>query len=137
LVLVFNPSFQGNVKIDNTAHPAVNGILRLTLDAGAHQISKGDVANLYWLELNVLSALNAPQAGLILQWGPNPTMDALWITSDATVLCLEVWSLSGVPLKRVSENPLRGVSLEGIPSGVYVLRFYTDRGVFVDRLVKW
>ena len=52
LTLVFNSDFTGKVKIDGTSYTATNGIVTTTLKAGSHTITKGNTANLYYIELN-------------------------------------------------------------------------------------
>ncbi len=51
LTLVFEPSFAKSVKIDGTKVTAVNGIVEKELAAGAHEITKGDSGNLYYIGL--------------------------------------------------------------------------------------
>ncbi|BCJ94010.1 hypothetical protein acsn021_15790 [Anaerocolumna cellulosilytica] len=51
LTLVFNSPDGVNVKIDNTEHPVRDGIVTVLLDSGVHAVTKGDVANLYYMEV--------------------------------------------------------------------------------------
>ena len=52
LTLVFNSNFNKSVTIDGTEYKAINGILNVALDAGAHTITKGDTGNLFYISLN-------------------------------------------------------------------------------------
>ncbi|MFB9324981.1 pectate lyase [Paenibacillus aurantiacus] len=51
LTLVFNSPDGTKVKIDGTSYPMTNGIVRVSLAAGAHTITKDSVANLYYMQL--------------------------------------------------------------------------------------
>lgn len=53
LVLVFNESFTGKINIDGNSFNAAQGILEKTLAPGNHEITKGDVANLYLIGLKL------------------------------------------------------------------------------------
>lgn len=51
LTLLFDPNFSGNIKLDGSAHSATDGVLTLTnIPAGNHNITKGNVANLYYIK---------------------------------------------------------------------------------------
>lgn len=52
LTLVFNNDFNGGFKIDGTNYSASSGILTLDLSTGNHTLTKGDVANLYYISLS-------------------------------------------------------------------------------------
>ncbi|GLB53476.1 hypothetical protein NBRC110019_25170 [Neptunitalea chrysea] len=51
LTLVFNDTFTGNFKIDGTNYAAASGIITTTVSSGSHTLTKGDVANLYYMSL--------------------------------------------------------------------------------------
>lgn len=51
LKLVFNNESGKRIKVDGTNYTMTNGIVTLSLSAGAHTITKTDVANLYYIEL--------------------------------------------------------------------------------------
>lgn len=53
LTLVFNADFSGGVKIDGSKVTAAAGIVTKELAAGAHEILKGDVANLFMIIVDV------------------------------------------------------------------------------------
>lgn len=52
MTLVFNEGYNGGIKIDGTEKTVSNGILELELTAGNHDITKADVANLYFIMLD-------------------------------------------------------------------------------------
>lgn len=51
LKLIFDSDENDRIKIDGTNRTISNGVLSVSLAAGAHTISKADVANLYYIEL--------------------------------------------------------------------------------------
>ncbi|MFC4098413.1 pectate lyase family protein [Paenibacillus xanthanilyticus] len=51
LTLVFNSPDGTKVKIDGTSYSMTNGIVRVSLAAGAHTITKDSIANLYYMQL--------------------------------------------------------------------------------------
>lgn len=54
LTLVFNPTFNGSIKILNKNVRATNGIVKIEVDQGALSIEKADSANLYYMALEPL-----------------------------------------------------------------------------------
>ena len=52
LTLVFNDGYNGGINVDGTSHSASSGILVLTLQAGSHNITKDNVANLFYMSLS-------------------------------------------------------------------------------------
>ena len=52
LILVFNEGWSGDFVVDGTSRNVSGGILTIDLAAGAHSLSKGDVANLYYMRLS-------------------------------------------------------------------------------------
>lgn len=55
VTLVFNSDFVKGVKIDGAKVTAASGIVEVDLAAGAHTITKGDVANLYLIAVEISS----------------------------------------------------------------------------------
>lgn len=51
LTLVFNEGWSGGFVVDGTSRSVSGGILTVDLAAGAHSLSKDDVANLYYMSL--------------------------------------------------------------------------------------
>ncbi len=52
LKLVFNTKDGVKVKVDGTGYAMTNGVVSVSLGAGAHTITKADVTNLYYIEIN-------------------------------------------------------------------------------------
>ena len=62
--LVFLSSFTGSVKIDGTSYTASAGIVTATLSAGTHTISKGDVAYLFLIIIDLDDSGSSSSAGV-------------------------------------------------------------------------
>lgn len=67
---------------------------------------------------------------------PNPTYGPLLIESNgAKILEIEVYNLPGeLVLKQVMKK--NSVNLHELPSGMYIVKIYTETGVVVNRVVK-
>jgi len=52
LTLVFNNDYNGRIKINSSDHTITAGVLTKTLEAGSHEITKTDVANLYLISID-------------------------------------------------------------------------------------
>ncbi|SFE89234.1 Pectate lyase [Paenibacillus catalpae] len=52
LTLVFNTADGTKIKIDGTSYSITNGIVQVSLAAGAHAITKDSVTNLYYMKLS-------------------------------------------------------------------------------------
>ena len=62
--LVFLESFTGAVKIDGTSYTASAGIVTASLSAGTHTISKGDVAYLFLIIIDLDDSGSSSSAGV-------------------------------------------------------------------------
>ena len=51
LTLVFNSNFNKSILINGLKYIAKDGIINIKLDAGEHEITKGDVSNLFYIEV--------------------------------------------------------------------------------------
>jgi len=56
ITLVFNSDFVKTIKIDGTKYTAAAGVVKVTLAAGKHTITKGDSANLYLIAVKVVAS---------------------------------------------------------------------------------
>jgi len=51
LTLVFNDNFTGKIKIDGISYSAAAGVVSLDLATGVHEITKDEVANLFYIKI--------------------------------------------------------------------------------------
>jgi len=70
-----------------------------------------------------------------LQIYPNPAKDDLFIKSELQVNRVEIYSLAG-SLMLAESNIDGGVSVATLPSGVYLLKVYTCKGITTGKIVK-
>ena len=66
---------------------------------------------------------------------PNPVDDILHIQTTELVRRIEIFTLQG-SLVMATENITTFLDVSNLPSGVYVIRFITDRGIVTQRFVK-
>ena len=75
LKLIFNSGESKRVKVDSTNYTMNNGVVSVSLSAGAHTIVKTDVANLYYIELTTDGGTTpTPTTAPTPTAGPNPTV---------------------------------------------------------------
>ncbi|MDR0541384.1 MAG: T9SS type A sorting domain-containing protein [Dysgonamonadaceae bacterium] len=66
---------------------------------------------------------------------PNPVREELFIKSETPIKKVEIHSLAGD--LRMQENNFTGkLSVPALPSGVYLLKIYSEKGITVRKLVK-
>ncbi|MCV9386954.1 InlB B-repeat-containing protein [Reichenbachiella ulvae] len=140
LTLVFNEGFGGAIQVDGTSYSVNNGVLNLPISAGSHQITKDDVANLYYMSVSYdigarsLAIENDFEAPQILVY-PNPVANQLKITSSSLIERVEVYNLTGTMVNRISSQ-FDQIDMTRLNSGAYILRVFTLDGVFVHRVIK-
>lgn len=138
LSLVFNTDFAGNIKLNGTSYSVTAGLLTITIPAGEYEITKDDVANLYYMCVayltdNTSDILNAGISGLIMY--PNPVTDYLVISSSEVIVAIEVYSFTGILVKKSGSNILT-IDMSGLSIGTYLLRVITSNGIINRTIIK-
>jgi len=146
LTLVFDASFTGTIKVDNVSYTASAGIVTASIASGSHTITKGSVANLFYIS-TVYSGTTAkmvtatdsvakestetPQ--IILY--PNPVTSTLYLSdSEQKVQKVQIYNISGnLVINSVNSQSIDTSSL--IP-GTYLAKIYTVDGSFNQTLIK-
>lgn len=134
LKLVFNDGFSGRVKVDGINYNAMSGILVLELPAGAHIITKGDTANLYYMCVLVPTGVDDVFATKPVIY-PNPVSSQLHIASETPIERVVVYSLGGALLVLVEGNT-QSIDVSQLKPGVYLLVVHTEKGVFKYKIRK-
>lgn len=143
LNLVFDSAFTGKIKIDgvNTAS-AVNGVITVsTIPAGAHTITKGDTANLFYIKTayagGTLAAEETGQNNQKIQIYPNPVADdlKLIIPTNIKVEQISVYNAAGQLLKSLSGN-INQIDFRSFKTGLYILNIKTNLGVTQQKVIK-
>lgn len=136
LTLVLDAGSSKKVSVDGTNYAASNGIVTVDLEAGAHEIKKGDSANLFYIALTPANAtgISSTVATASVRLYPNPVVDMLYVDTNAWVERIEVYNLNGATAASSLGNaPL---SLRHLPAGVYIVRVTTDEGTVQQRIIK-
>jgi len=127
LTLIFNDDFSERVKINGVNHNLVNGVLTVVLDAGSHEITKGDSGNLYYMsiDLGVSTDISTKKLSEQISVYPNPLLNTLHISSVEGVEKVEVYGLSGVLLKSISSG-MNQIDLSDLSQGSYLVIIHTQ-----------
>ena len=155
VTLAFNADFEKKVKVDGEKETANAGIVTVELAAGTHKITKGDVANLYLIVVDVdessvessgsFETSSSSEAGettaLVptLNYGVHPMR---YVVHDShleifaeNVRRLDIVSVTGhvfMNSTEVSSN----VDLRGLKPGVYLVRLVAGERTYLQKIVK-
>lgn len=139
LTLVFDPTFSGTIKLDNVSYTASNGVVIIpSVPAGAHTITKGTVANLFYIKteytaLGVGEINNSPKLTLY----PNPVTNELNIsTSNSSVIeKVAAYNLLGQLVKNANGD-IRTIDMSDLNAGTYFVKVYTNQGIIDRKIIK-
>ncbi len=135
LTLVFNADFSGSININGTNYNAFSGILTMSIHAGSYEITKADIANLYYMSIvYTTTGIESTIAnGLILY--PNPVTNNLTISIDTRVGRVEIYSLTGVLVKSVEAN-IKTIDMINLQQGSYLVKVFTEQGIYRQIIIK-
>jgi len=135
LTLVFNEDFSGRIKINGTSYNASSGILSLEIPPGSYEITKDETANLYYMSLEFKSSTVENQILTLPRVYPNPVRDILYFSTEYGVIQVEIFNIAG---RKIQEeiNPVSGINVESLASGMYILSIQTDRGEFRQLFIR-
>ena len=138
LTLVFDPSFNGMIKLNNVNYTASNGVVIIpSLPAGNYSITKNNVTNLYYIKTaySNLSTNQFIKKDLTLY--PNPVSNELYliINNDIVVENISLFDLSGKLLKSVTGN-INSIDMSDVMSGNYFVRIITNDGIYNKKIIK-
>ncbi len=134
LTLVFNAGFTGSIKINGVSYNASAGILSLTIPAGPYQITKGDIANLFYMSISYPNGIqNSFRVKPVLY--PNPVTDQLTISCNSPIEKVEIFNLTGVLVKRCHADT-KTIDMGSLNRGSYLVRVITRQEVFEQIIIK-
>ena len=138
LTLVFDPTFNGTIKLDNISYTASSGLLEIpNVPAGAHTITKGSVTNLYYIKTayNALSIDTFNKNNITFY--PNPVLNELTILipDDLKIEYLEIYDLTGRLIK-TSKRVEKTIDMNEFSKGSYIVRVYTSEGIVTKKIIK-
>ena len=135
LTLVFDAAFAKAVKVDGTSYTAVAGLVTVSLTPGLHTISKGDVSNLYYMSVVYTTTGIQDTEVSELTLYPNPVINTLSISSGVELKKVDVYSLTGVLVKRAEGN-IRTIDLSQLSKGSYLVKVFTAKGTITQKMIK-
>jgi len=151
LTLVFNETFNGKIQINGTNYNASSGILSLTIPAETYEITKTDVANLYYMSIAYTAAdssgedtsgdttdtttgiQNTIVSGIIVY--PNPSGNTMRISSEFEIKSVDIYSFTGVLVKNVNGG-FSTIDVSRLSSGTYLVLVNTKQGIFKQKIIK-
>ena len=163
--LYFNSDFTNKVKVNGKNYTATDGVLSLSLAAGSYTVTKGDVANLFLIKVQIDSPISSSEIGSSSSQktessssfeGPEssssqettaisktPTSPSAAISYSANRLSIQanaiykvdVFSANGQVVLH-SANGQKEFSLREMPRGVYLVYAHTSNGILQQKIVK-
>ena len=145
LTLVFDSNFTGTIKVNNVSYTASAGIVTASIPAGSNTITKGSVANLFYISTHYTGGTlrmaqptevvaESETAKMILY--PNPVADVLYLTkSTQKVEKVQVYNMSGTLIKSAGKD-VESIDLSNLIQGTYLVKVYTNDGSFNQTILK-
>jgi len=146
LTLVFDSNFTGTIKVDNVSYTASAGIATASIAAGSHTITKGSVANLFYISTAYTSGSTLrmaktaevtaePETSKILLY-PNPVSDVLYFSkSTQTIEKVQVYNIFGTLVSSAGKDA-ESIDLSRLIPGTYLVKVYTTDGTFNQTILK-
>ncbi|SDZ60921.1 Por secretion system C-terminal sorting domain-containing protein [Flavobacterium aquidurense] len=145
LTLVFDSNFTGTVKVNNVSYTASAGIVTASIPAGSNTITKGSVANLFYISTHytggtlrmaqATEVVAEPETTKVILY-PNPVADVLYLTkSTQTVEKVQVYNMSGTLVKSAGKDA-ESIDLSNLIQGTYLVKVYTNDGSFNQTILK-
>ena len=135
LTLVFNSDFSGKIKVNGISYIAAAGMLTLPIPAGSYEITKDEVANLFYMSVDYVTSTLANQAAPHQILYPNPVDLYLKFSTNETVINVKVYNMAGVLVTQlVPHNDKLDVS--HLKSGNYLVRILTRQGLLTQKMIK-
>lgn len=147
LTLVFDSSFTGTIKVDNVSYTASSGIVTASIAAGSHTITKGSVANLFYIstvysggtaKMAVTTDLtvqeSTTQTSKIILY-PNPVSSILYLSdAEQKVQKVLIYNISGNLV--ITSGKSESIDTSSLIPGTYLAKIYTVDGSFNQTLIK-
>jgi pectate lyase len=136
LALVFSSAYSGTVKIDGTTYTPSAGLISVTIAAGSHTLIKGSGSSyLFYMSVAYpITGLEETEVAKLTLY-PNPVVNSLSVSSDVNVEKTEIYSLTGVLVKRTESN-IKTIDMSNLSKGCYLVRVYTGQGIIKQLIIK-
>lgn len=140
LTLVFDPTFNGTIKLNGTNYTATAGIVVISgVPAGTNTITKGGTTNLFYIKTAYALPLgikeNAVNSKLLLY--PNPANSELNVNfSDSrTIEKISIYNFTGQLVKIFNGNNEK-INISDLSSGIYMVKIQTGTETFDRKIIK-
>lgn len=137
LILVFDNTFSGKVKLDGVDYTATAGIVTIpNIPAGAHSITKNATANLFYIK-TVYGTLGLDENTelLKLKLYPNPVTNSFHISTRVKIEEIKIYSMVGTLVKSIKGDS-KSVDISNLSTGNYLLNVLTNEGVHKQIIIK-
>nr|WP_199001915.1 T9SS type A sorting domain-containing protein [Flavobacterium sp. ASV13] len=148
LTLVFDSNFTGTIKVDNVSYTASAGIVTASIASGSHTITKGSVANLFYISTKysggsskmaqtaqISEAPEVTETAKIILY-PNPVTNILYLSnSSQNIKQVLVYNLSGILIKSAGKDT-ESIDFNQLAPGTYLVKVYTTEGSFNQTILK-
>lgn len=135
LTLVFGSSYTGAVSVDGTSYTPASGIVSVSLAAGTHTVKKTGTNYLFYMTV-VYSSTGLQNTEVSdLKLFPNPVVDRVYLSSNATVKNVEIYSLTGMLVKLVEGN-VKSIDMSNLSKGSYLIKVNTGQGIITGKMMK-
>ena len=138
LTLVFDPTFNGMIKLNGVNYTAASGIVVIpSLPAGNYSITKNNTTNLFYIKTaySTLSSNIFNKDDLTLY--PNPVTNILYFNapSSLNIEKIEVYDITGRLMNtgKLNENEL---DLSNLIKGNYIIKIYCLEGIISKKIIK-
>ncbi len=139
LTLVLDPTFSGTIKVDNVNRTASSGLVIIpNVPAGNHTITKGSVANLFYIKTAYNAALNLDGfTKNSVKLYPNPVSDELHISisDNNEIQKISIYNIVGQLVKTVNGNN-DTINTSDLKNGVYLVKIQTNEGTVDKKIIK-
>lgn len=136
LTLVFDPTFNGPIKLDGVSYTATSGVLVIpSVPIGNHAITKGNSANLFYIK-TVFSTLGNQQntlAKAVLY--PNPVTNILNIFSNSIIDKVLIYNLNGELVQDINGD-VKSIDMNNLSSGNYFLQIISNATIVTKKIIK-
>ncbi|MFT3740919.1 MAG: T9SS type A sorting domain-containing protein [Breznakibacter sp.] len=136
LTLVFNGTYTGTIKIDGTTYTVTSsGTITETLPIGNHTIAKGSGSTyLFYMSVAypVATSVDRPNVPNPVLY-PNPVVNRLFVSSASKAERVEVYNLAGILVESSHDST---VELGHLTHGIYLVKVFTEQGVFSQTIIK-
>lgn len=136
LTLVFDPTFNGPIKLDGVSYTATSGVLVIpSVSIGNHAITKGNSANLFYIKTVFSTLGNQENALTKAVLYPNPVTNILNIFSNSTIDKVLIYNLNGELVQDI-KGDVKSIDMNNLCSGNYFLQIISNATIVTKKIIK-